>query len=547
VALKVSVIVPVYNPGRHIDDCIASVLRQTLPKDEYEAIFVDDGSTDGTGERLDALAAEHENLCVIHIPNSGWPGRPRNVGTDAARGEYVYYMDNDDWLADDALELLYERAQSTGADIVIGKVVGHRRRVPKELFRRNRDGAVLGKAPLLSLLTPHKLFRRAFLAEHGLRFPEGRVRLEDHLFVVPAYFRARRIAVLADHAVYHWVRREDDTNASVSRFEPEGYFRNVRQVLDVVERETVPGDLRDRLLSHWYAGKSLGRLGGGTLLGYPPDYRRALFEEIRRLADERFGRSVEAHLPAVMRPRAVLLRAGALDDLETLAATEKGVRADAVLESVQAEEDGVRVRASALLTYADGAPVRFDSRLDRLYWRLPVSLATPVPEEALDMTGALAAGRADLIAVHRRTKAEFFVEGSSRVELVPLDGGCVGLRLHCDGSVTPATGAAGAALARGLWDLSIRIAACGWMPQVRLGSDGIALPGTITGSDGRRATAYATANRNLSVAVDRDPPAPPSPPAELEPWDDDPIPEEPVEAPRSRTVLTRLAGLARRA
>ncbi|MDQ3691709.1 MAG: glycosyltransferase, partial [Chloroflexota bacterium] len=72
--VKVSVIVPVYNPGAYIDDCIASILRQSLPDDEYEAIFVDDGSTDGTGERLDALAAEHANITAIHIPNSGWPG-----------------------------------------------------------------------------------------------------------------------------------------------------------------------------------------------------------------------------------------------------------------------------------------------------------------------------------------------------------------------------------------------------------------------------------------------------------------------------------------
>ena len=62
-------------------------------------IFVDDGSTDGTRRRLDALAAEHDHVRVEHIPNSGWPGRPRNVGLDLARGEFVYFVDNDDWLA----------------------------------------------------------------------------------------------------------------------------------------------------------------------------------------------------------------------------------------------------------------------------------------------------------------------------------------------------------------------------------------------------------------------------------------------------------------
>src|SRR3954447_13930869 len=68
--VKVSVVVPVYNPGSNMDDLVRSVLGQSLREDEYEAIFVDDGSTDGTGERLDALAAEHEVIRVEHIPNS---------------------------------------------------------------------------------------------------------------------------------------------------------------------------------------------------------------------------------------------------------------------------------------------------------------------------------------------------------------------------------------------------------------------------------------------------------------------------------------------
>src|SRR4051812_43396765 len=77
--MKVSAIVPVYNPGSDIDDCIRSLLDQSLRGDEYEVIFVDDGSTDETPARLDELAAQHENVRVEHIPNSGWPGKPRNV------------------------------------------------------------------------------------------------------------------------------------------------------------------------------------------------------------------------------------------------------------------------------------------------------------------------------------------------------------------------------------------------------------------------------------------------------------------------------------
>ena len=74
-----------------------------MPAGDLELIFVDDGSTDGTAERLDALAAEHGHVRAAHIPNSGWPGRPRNIGIDMARGEFVYFADHDDWLEPDAV------------------------------------------------------------------------------------------------------------------------------------------------------------------------------------------------------------------------------------------------------------------------------------------------------------------------------------------------------------------------------------------------------------------------------------------------------------
>ncbi|CAM5294176.1 Glycosyltransferase involved in cell wall biosynthesis OS=Streptomyces griseomycini OX=66895 GN=FHS37_005470 PE=4 SV=1 [Streptomyces griseomycini] len=83
--VKVSVIVPVHNPGTYIEDCISSLQRQSLPPDEYEAIFVDDGSTDGnTGP---GRPARRRGPRDAGDPpgNSGWPGKPRNVGIAAAR------------------------------------------------------------------------------------------------------------------------------------------------------------------------------------------------------------------------------------------------------------------------------------------------------------------------------------------------------------------------------------------------------------------------------------------------------------------------------
>ncbi|MEJ7804206.1 MAG: glycosyltransferase, partial [Candidatus Limnocylindria bacterium] len=385
--VKVSVIVPVYNPGTYIDECIASILRQSLPVDEYEAIFVDDGSTDGTGARLDALAAQHANITAIHIPNSGWPGRPRNVGIDAAVGRYVYFVDNDDWIGDEALERLDERAERNDADVVVGKEVGHGKGVPRPLFRRNVDDATLTGTPLLDLLTPHKLFRRSFLDEHGIRFPEGPRRLEDHVFVMKAFFSARRISILADYPCYHWLLREDASNATDRYAEPVAYYQNVREVLDVVDEYTEPGPARDRFYAHWYRGKGLHRLRGGGWAEGPDEYELEVFSEVRRLALERFGPGVAQGLAARFRVISRSVLADRPDLVSVQARIELGMRVEVALISIDCVDTRLRLSLSATLTYADDTPIKLARRSGRIYWQLPAPLAgdSAILDEDLDV------------------------------------------------------------------------------------------------------------------------------------------------------------------
>ena len=111
--MKVSVVVPVYNPGEHIEGLIDSLAGQSLPPDEFEVVFVDDGSTDDTPQRLERACALHPHMRMTTIPNSGWPGRPRNVGTDLAQGEYVFYADNDDEFYPESLERLHAVAAAS--------------------------------------------------------------------------------------------------------------------------------------------------------------------------------------------------------------------------------------------------------------------------------------------------------------------------------------------------------------------------------------------------------------------------------------------------
>ena len=345
--LKVSVVVPVYNPGAAFEECVDSLLAQTLPAHEHELIFVDDGSTDATPARLDALAGEHAHVRVSHQPNSGWPGRPRNLGMDMAEGEYVVFVDNDDVLGPEALERLHATARRDDADIVIGKVVGHGKPVPPTLFAENRAGVGMTWPPLPWLLTPHRLFRRALLDRHGLRFPEGRRRLEDHVFVLGALFRAERISVLADYPCYHWMLRDRATSASGDEFDPVEYYRNLQEVLDVVDAHTEPGPLRDRLYLRWYRGKVLSRVGGPLFANRSPEARRRRFEEIRELVAARFPEPLDARLPLVLRRRAALVRGGTVEQLEALTERERRLGAAVFAREVRAEGGDLVLRLVA--------------------------------------------------------------------------------------------------------------------------------------------------------------------------------------------------------
>jgi glycosyltransferase involved in cell wall biosynthesis len=474
--VKVSVVVPVYDPGEHIDHCIASLLDQSLPATEYEAIFVDDGSTDGTGERLDRLAAEHENVRVVHIENSGWPGRPRNVGLDAARGDFVYFVDNDDWIEREALERLHARAVRNGADVVIGRVVGHRRGFSRDLFRRNVDRARLGRDPILSLLTPHKLFRREFLDREGIRYPEGKRRLEDHPFVLRAYLRAGVISILADYPCYHWMGHPERASASAQRIEP-GYWDNLAEVLDIVEENVEPGPERDRLLSHWYRSKLLTRLGGKRLLAYDEDLRAELFADMRALATARFGPAVFGHLGSALRIRARLLEAGRLDGLLALAEAESGLKADVRVTAMRWQGARLRLELAGRLADADGAPFAVRREGGRLRRVLPRDLpgAELVTPEDRDVEDELGQTFLRAWARRRETLEELMLRLRRDVVLHEEDGLVVAeVRARCVLDTERAM--AGAPARDGVWDLHAEVAGCGLSAAARLAADARALP-----------------------------------------------------------------------
>ncbi|UXY31483.1 glycosyltransferase family 2 protein [Streptomyces sp. HUAS TT20] len=468
--VKVSVIVPVYNPGPYIEDCIASMLRQSLPPDEFEVVFVDDGSTDRTPATLDALAAEHPHIRVIHQENSGWSGKPRNVGIAASEGEFVMFVDNDDYLGDEALERMYEYGVENKADVIVGKMAGKGRPVPVELFRRNHPHATVENAPLIDSLTPHKMVRRAFLDRVGLRFPEGRRRLEDHVFITEAYLRADNVSVLSDYVCYYHVKRHDASNAGFQRFEPVGYFKNLREALDVVERYTEPGPLRDRLLRRWLRVEMVDRMSGRRLLAMPDDYRRELFHEMRAVILERFGPGVAPKLRPGQRIVASLIRDDRYDDLVAHAQWESGVGPKADPTGVEWRDGTLRVGFTAEYR-SGGQPLTFpaDGPGTPVTDTAPRDLEEAVAWLGADAVGGFEKATVDLILRDRATSASFFQPVEVTRERVPADDGRVRLVLRGTATVDPGTAAGGTALHAGLWDAYVRVGLGGWSKECRLG------------------------------------------------------------------------------
>ncbi|WP_158590094.1 glycosyltransferase family 2 protein [Amnibacterium setariae] len=431
--MRVSVVVPVHDPGRWITDLLDSLRAQTLDPADFEVVFVDDGSTDGTPDLLDAAAAESPHFRVIRTPASGWPGRPRNLGIDAARGDYVFLADHDDRLAPDALERLVDFADERGSDVVIGRIVGVDRPAPTRIFARTLVDAQEDPGLLMTSLTPQKLYRRAFLNEHGIRFPEGPRRLEDHVFVTTAYVRARRVSVYADSIVYWFVLRDDGGNASRRPIEWAGYYANAAESVAVVDAEVPDEERRVVMRSRWLRTEALSRLRGRRLLGTGD--RDGLLAAAGAFVRARYPTAEIDRLPAPDRLVGRLLLEGREADVVAFAEWEAALTP--VVAVTDAEIAGDRLRVSLRAEPGWSAP------LPDALQALPPDFPALAELEHLGDLPADAALEADLrrgdgVLVRATTTTEAadgVLTGTAAVDLASgaLDGGAWRLRTALTG------------------------------------------------------------------------------------------------------------------
>ncbi|PWI18232.1 glycosyl transferase [Streptomyces sp. Act143] len=508
--IKVSVIVPVYNTGKYVDECAPSLLGQSLPADEYEVIYVDDGSTDDTLGRLEKIAAAHPNVQVHTMPNSGWPGAPRNLGMRHARGEYIQFVDHDDTLGPEALERLYEHAKRNDADVVIGKMSSTMVR-PRRLFRHTVDACTIENDELMQSMSPHKMFRRGFVEEHGLQFPEGPWILEDLLFVSAAYLKAERISILADYPCYYWMKRDDGGNNTQHRFNPRhGFWPNARTIVRQVKDGTTPSDdidaLQNRLLHRLYHVEILSRTREPEILREDPAEQRQRFEAARELALEEFPAAVRDGLPAVSRLRAQLLENGDFDGAVALAERVREVKARSRVSGLRWQDGRLVADVTLDLLRGDGEPLTLTER-DGKWWLDPELLRdVPGTEDGWQVPDPFRRAYAELVVKDRDREDWWYPEGDLKVELRPLGDGRSALVASGRLNLDPERLVGGLPLQRGVHDVWAYVQLLGVDRMLRVSGDGEPGAPAVAGpalTGGRLAIPYWTVKGQLALDIDQ--------------------------------------------
>lgn len=207
---KVSVIIPVYKVERFIGRCARSLMEQTL--DEVEFLFVDDATPDGSmqvlAETLAGYPARQSAVRVLHHErNLGLPAA-RNTGLAAARGEYVFHCDSDDYVSPEALAGMYEAAVAHGADMVwcdwYLTFAQNERRMKQPALDTAWEALKAMLCGTMRYNVWNKLVRRELYVRHGIAFPAGYGMGEDMTMIRLAAF-ARKVAYVP-HAYYHYVK-----------------------------------------------------------------------------------------------------------------------------------------------------------------------------------------------------------------------------------------------------------------------------------------------------------------------------------------------------
>ena len=258
---QISVIIPVYNNAEDVQRCLDSIAGQTYA--DWEAICVDDGSTDASGEILDQMAARDSRFKIIHQANGG-ASRARNTGLAHVTAPYITMVDADDWLENKALEQLYTCMQQNPCDLVVaGRRKVYKSKEPIEGFPAFAPGVYRLHPSYILFLNRGpcgKLYKREILHRNHIEFPENVVWGEDYVFNVKYWCHAKKVYCMKE-IVYNYV--ESMTSVSdkfLAGMLPHAVYEAAIRLSVIVHDSVLAYQGGNHLMSDWVKAIAAGHL-----------------------------------------------------------------------------------------------------------------------------------------------------------------------------------------------------------------------------------------------------------------------------------------------
>ena len=213
---RISIIVPVFNVEKYLERCVNSLINQTYKN--IEIILVDDGSPDLCPQMCNEYAKKDERIKVLHKKNGGLSDA-RNAGLDVATGEYIAFVDSDDWVETDFIETLYKNAKIENADIsIIGCTLvwddGRKKPVSKDkgyyVFDKEKAIREMLAQRKFGCMVCQKMYRKQIF--DTVRFPVGKL-YEDVAVSMPTFLKAKKVVVSGNHGYNYYQRNDSIVNS----------------------------------------------------------------------------------------------------------------------------------------------------------------------------------------------------------------------------------------------------------------------------------------------------------------------------------------------
>ena len=214
--MKLSIIIPVYNVEQYVERCLLSVTGQGISSDEYEIIVVNDGSTDGSLAAVEKITENFDNVRVVSQENQGLSAA-RNKGLSIAKGEYVWFVDSDDWIAENCLSeiipLLNQDIDCVSFSYCYYIDFSNKQIVSKS-FSGIKSGMKLMKIGKVSIEAPYSIFKLTLFSDNNVSFLNN-IYHEDSELIPKIFFYAKK-CIFLDAVCYYYFQREGSIMSSFS-------------------------------------------------------------------------------------------------------------------------------------------------------------------------------------------------------------------------------------------------------------------------------------------------------------------------------------------